>query len=433
MGLPLPMMKLEVAEPSRVGDYVQRFLFDLRAQLCVLITVLAIGTAASVGAQVLTVRHLASLDARRQAISQIEESARRAEIEAVVKAFDGSSDQGPLDARMREVDGGLTALLVGDPVVSIAPAPPSVAAAIEQAQLIWAQERAQVLQAAASVPALRVALDDGTSRQFTGSMHVVDARFEASGRTEVQLLNIVTLAASVFATVFAFAVTSALLRQVRAPLKRLEGLSKEIEAGNIWARYGDTYPSGMVGRLARSFDQMVESLGTKAQLGGDALTDELTGLPNRRAFFIALDEIVQEAERTGGTFDVCFVDVDEFKNINDQFGHSEGDIALQDVAHVLRHRFGESSVIGRLGGDEFAVIYVGAERLATETVSNEVALLLAELADAAERVCAVELSVGVSPYSRGDTPDSLVQRADRSMYGEKRARSEARSRRRGAA
>jgi len=220
---------------------------------------------------------------------------------------------------------------------------------------------------------------------------------------------------------------------VSEPLSRLNRLSREVEAGNIRARYGADYPGGMVGTLARSFDQMVESLGSQAQLERDALTDELTGLPNRRKFFIELEQIVEEAGRAGGTFDVCFVDVDEFKTINDQFGHAEGDIALQDVAHVLQERFGESSVIGRLGGDEFAVIFAGAERLSTDGISNDIAMLLAQRADTEERVCAVEVSVGVCPYFPGDTADSLVQRADRSMYGEKRTRAEARARRRGTA
>jgi len=410
---------------------VHQILFDIRTQVWVLVAALALGTAANIGAQVLTTQHYATIEARREAIGQIEESARRAEIEAVIKAFEGG-DRTPLEARLHDVDLGLADLRAGDPARGIPPAPDYVTPAIGQAQLVWAQERARLQQASSSVPALRVALDDGTSRQFLRSMRVVDARFDATGVSTVRLLNLATLAANTVAVFIALAAVVALLRHVSGPLKRLTRLSTEIEEGNIWARYGEEYPHGMVGTLARSFDHMVESLGNKAQLERDALTDELTGLPNRRAFFIALEEIVLEAEGSGGTSDVCFVDVDEFKTINDQFGHAAGDVALQDVAYILHQRFGDAGVIGRLGGDEFAVIYAGSERLSTDKVSREVALLLAELADTEDRPCAVEVSVGVSPYSRGDTADSLMQRADRSMYKEKRARSEARTRRRSA-
>lgn len=412
---------------------VQRFLFDVRAQLWLLVAVLAVGTAAGGYSLRVADDESAALGARRQVIAQVEESARLAQIEALIQAFGGSADRTRLEVHLREIDGGLTALGTGDAVRQLPPAPATVGASIEQAQLIWAQERARLLQGATSVPALREALDDGTSRQFVRALHAVDIRFEAVASSTEHLLSVLAFAAIACSMVIALTAAVTLLRHVSAPLRRLDQLIAEIEAGNIWARYGVEHPPGMAGSLVRSFDRMVESRGSKAQLEHDALTDELTSLPNRRAFFIALEEIVKEAGRSGGSFDVCFVDVDEFKSINDQFGHAEGDIALQDVAHVLRHRFGESSVIGRLGGDEFAVIYAGNERLSTEGVSTQIALLLAELADTEERICAVEVSVGVCPYFPGDTADSLVQRADRSMYNEKRARAEARARRRGAA
>jgi diguanylate cyclase (GGDEF)-like protein len=406
---------------------VHRILYDIRTQVWVLFGALALATVANVAVQVLTERHFETLTLRREVIDLIEASARRAESEAVIAAFEGATNSN-LEPRLREVNAGLSALLGGDPNRQIPPAPGAIVPAIEAARQAWGKEQARLRQASSSVPALRAAVDDDTTRPFMKALRTVDAEFEAGGLTIVHLLNVGALATDVFAVFIALAASLALLRQVSGPLSRLTHLSQEVEEGNIWARYGDTYPRGMVGTLAVSFDRMVESLGNKAQLERDALTDELTGLPNRRAFFIALEEIVREAEHSGGTFDVCFVDVDEFKSINDQFGHAEGDVALQDVAYILHQRFGDAGVIGRLGGDEFAVIYAGEEHLSTDEVSRDLALRLAELADTQDRPCAVEVSVGVSPYVRGDDADSLMQRADRSMYGEKRTRSEARSR-----
>ncbi len=218
--------------------------------------------------------------------------------------------------------------------------------------------------------------------------------------------------------------------RISTPIRRLTALAYHLEAGKFDARYGGIHPAGPIGMLTRAFDRMAEAIEARQVVTEDALTDELTGLPNRRAFFASLEYCVEQAERGGPQFDVCYVDVDEFKSINDQFGHSQGDLALQDVAWVLRHRFGESSVIGRLGGDEFAVIYSGPERLSTDKVSGEVGLMLADVANSEERPCQIEVSIGVATFGRGDSADALMQQADRSMYREKRARAEARSVRR---
>lgn len=221
-----------------------------------------------------------------------------------------------------------------------------------------------------------------------------------------------------------------LVFRIATPLQRLIALTHHIEAGHVEVRYGSPHPKGPIGILTRAFDRMAEALEARQVVTDEALSDQLTGLPNRRAFFGTLEQAVEEAERGGPEFDVCFVDVDEFKSINDQFGHAHGDLALQDVAHVLRHRFGESGMIARIGGDEFAVIYAGADRLSTEELSNEVGLLLAELSNTEERPCAIEVSIGVATYVRGDNADALMQHADRSMYRAKRARAEQRSLRR---
>ena len=221
-----------------------------------------------------------------------------------------------------------------------------------------------------------------------------------------------------------------LVFRIATPLQRLIALTHYIEGGRLDVRYGAPHPKGPIGVLTRAFDRMAETLEARQVVTEDALTDQLTGLPNRRAFFATLEHAVAEAGAGGHDFDVCFVDVDEFKSINDQFGHAHGDLALQDVAHVLRHRFGDSGTIARLGGDEFAVIYTGADRLSTEEVSAEVGLLLAELSNTEERPCAIEVSIGVATYVRGDDADALMQHADRSMYREKRARAEQRSVRR---
>ncbi len=244
------------------------------------------------------------------------------------------------------------------------------------------------------------------------------------------LLRLASNALELVTVVVSIASVILLATSVSGSIGRLTWLARQIEAGHPEVRFGPTYPGGPIGALTRAFDQMAGALEARHVAAEDALTDELTGLPNRRAFFAILEQTVERCEESDFIFDVCFVDVDEFKSINDQFGHSEGDLALRDVAHVLRHRFGESSVIARLGGDEFAVLHDGDERLSTEEVSLDVGLLLSELANIEDRPCSVEVSIGVATYMRGDTADALMQQADRSMYREKRARAESRAIRR---
>jgi len=100
--------------------------------------------------------------------------------------------------------------------------------------------------------------------------------------------------------------------------------------------------------------------GTAPRTGQDlrvmALTDSLTGLANRRAFMVQLDQSHARAVRQNSPVCVLFCDVDRFKTINDTYGHAAGDALLEEVATRLQHPFRTEDTVGRLGGDEFAVI-----------------------------------------------------------------------------
>jgi len=92
------------------------------------------------------------------------------------------------------------------------------------------------------------------------------------------------------------------------------------------------------------------------QLQTAAITDELTGVYNRRGFFALAEQQCKLADRTKRRMSLLFLDVDDLKIINDQFGHKTGDQALEDTASILKHTFRKSDIIGRIGGDEFAVL-----------------------------------------------------------------------------
>jgi diguanylate cyclase (GGDEF)-like protein len=100
----------------------------------------------------------------------------------------------------------------------------------------------------------------------------------------------------------------------------------------------------------------------------EALTDALTGLPNRRALFEAADAFGQDRDRTGGAISVLIFDLDHFKRTNDRFGHELGDRVLKLFATTVRTHFEGPSIVARLGGEEFAAILPNVDRLgAVET------------------------------------------------------------------
>ena len=151
-----------------------------------------------------------------------------------------------------------------------------------------------------------------------------------------------------------------------------------------------------------------------------ALTDELTGFLNRRGFMTAAAQQLKLARRDSQNVLLLFCDLDHLKEINDGFGHKEGDLALFRVAGALAQTFRDSDVMARLGGDEFAI-------LAWEASIPDVDTMLARLAKQLKKVNSDEtryelsLSVGVarfdphSPVSLGQ----LIAVADRDMYRHK--------------
>jgi diguanylate cyclase (GGDEF)-like protein len=155
-----------------------------------------------------------------------------------------------------------------------------------------------------------------------------------------------------------------------------------------------------------------------------ALTDDLTGFYNRRAFLALATQQLRVAIRTGQGLLLFFADVDYLKEINDTCGHREGDLALVHTANALEKTFRSSDILARLGGDEFAVF-------ALETSSQNEDVILRRLeknlkaSNAGETRYELSLSIGAArfdpknPVSLGE----LLTQADQSMYKQKRDRS----------
>ncbi|HZX97291.1 MAG TPA: diguanylate cyclase [Myxococcales bacterium] len=152
-----------------------------------------------------------------------------------------------------------------------------------------------------------------------------------------------------------------------------------------------------------------------------ARTDPLTGLPNRRAFLERVSEELARAQRAGDPVCIAYLDVDNFKHLNDKRGHVEGDEFLKRVANAIRDTVRTSDVAARLGGDEFAVLFTDAKRIAVEAMAQR---LLARMRALGDRYPGMNLgaSVGMAWFeSPPDAPEKLLHRADGAMYSAKSA------------
>jgi len=146
-----------------------------------------------------------------------------------------------------------------------------------------------------------------------------------------------------------------------------------------------------------------------------ARQDTLTGLPNRRAFY-ELGEIEKErSRRYKRPFTALFIDLDNFKTVNDTKGHDEGDRLLKNVAAILHSRLRTTDICGRLGGDEFAVLLPETGEKAAATFAAE---LRASLIGAMEKHSwPVTFSIGVATFhTTPESLDELVEKADALMY-----------------
>ena len=165
------------------------------------------------------------------------------------------------------------------------------------------------------------------------------------------------------------------------------------------------------------------------QLAEDsATTDYLTLLPNARSLFLRLDSELARCRRTLEPLTVLVCDVDGFKQVNDRFGHLEGNRVLRYVADVLRGNCREYDYVARMGGDEFVILLAGSEREAVYRRISEFQNIACGDVGTAHAAGIVTLSVGEAFYpDDGSDAEQLLAEADRRMYKSKRLNKTGRS------
>ena len=215
----------------------------------------------------------------------------------------------------------------------------------------------------------------------------------------------------------------------------LEGFSGVVGVLCLYAQQKNAFAEDhlrVLSAVATKVAVAVENALKYRQAERSAVTDMLTELPNARSLFLHLDSELSRAKRTGETISVLVCDLDGFKQINDRFGHLEGNRVLRAVARALRAHCRDYDTVARLGGDEFVAVLPGQH---ADSVAAKVGQLNSAVAQAGyETVGAAYLgiSVGVACYpADGEDAEALLAAADQRMYREKQ-RSGARLRSAGA-
>jgi diguanylate cyclase (GGDEF)-like protein len=184
-----------------------------------------------------------------------------------------------------------------------------------------------------------------------------------------------------------------------------------------------------IGLLARSIEHMQVQIQSQLQslhqqqdaLDHLASHDSLTGLPNRRLFLDRLDQALVRAKRQDSAFALLFIDLDNFKTINDTLGHAAGDVVLRTMAQRLQAVVREADTVARLGGDEFIILLEGAGDVsAISHVADKALEALAQPVAYQHHSLGSGGSIGIGRYpSDGTDATELIAAADNAMYQSK--------------
>jgi diguanylate cyclase (GGDEF)-like protein/PAS domain S-box-containing protein len=169
----------------------------------------------------------------------------------------------------------------------------------------------------------------------------------------------------------------------------------------------------------------IERVRMQEQLQHMARHDGLTGLPNRQLFLDRLDAALARAVRSGGGFALLYLDLDNFKQVNDRHGHGAGDVLLCEVARRLQQAVRDVDSVGRIGGDEFVVLLEGVDKPADAAlIAGKIEQVFERPIELRGQALRIAPSIGHALYPfDGLTAAQLLEHADGAMYRAKHARS----------
>jgi diguanylate cyclase (GGDEF)-like protein len=218
-------------------------------------------------------------------------------------------------------------------------------------------------------------------------------------------------------------------------VRELYGSQKEsfdtlnFKDGRVFERLSRPLMEGEVvlGRVW-SFRDITERMRLEEEIRSLSLTDDLTGLYNRRGFTLLAEQEVKLAHREKRSLLMVFSDVDDLKTINDNWGHAYGDLALKEISAILKESLRESDILGRIGGDEFVALALAVSEGSTEIITNRIQSALEARNRQGDKPYHLAFSFGIASYDpqTPSTLDELIAQADGLMYQQKQVRKRSR-------
>ncbi len=145
-----------------------------------------------------------------------------------------------------------------------------------------------------------------------------------------------------------------------------------------------------------------------------AITDSLTGIYNRMKLDKVLNEEVKRCDRYGGNFSVIIIDIDNFKSVNDTYGHQLGDIILSEFSHIVSNTVRETDVLGRWGGEEFLILSPQTDKKGAFNLAEKIRQAVETYSFT--RINKITASFGAASYIKNDQSQTLIERADKALY-----------------
>jgi len=212
------------------------------------------------------------------------------------------------------------------------------------------------------------------------------------------------------------------LRTIEIPIAAHSGNT----VGSIYAAFdANTTPRGDESKALTAVAALATLAIETSRLHSDLVHrsefDMLTDIQNRFAFEKRLEELIAEARKTAGMFGLVYIDLNDFKQVNDRLGHLAGDLYLQRVTERMKHQLRPCDTLARLGGDEFGVLIpVLHNRIEVEAIALRLEHCFDEPFEIKNDILHGSASIGVAVYpTDGVTDDALMSIADAAMYVKK--------------
>ena len=197
-------------------------------------------------------------------------------------------------------------------------------------------------------------------------------------------------------------------------LLSLDGIEYQVEDSSAPIRLPD---HSLAGALI-GFRDVTNTRRMAAEIAHQARHDPLTGLPNRREFEYRLGELLEQARRGEATHALCYIDLDQFKVVNDGCGHAAGDALLTELATLLQHQIRRGDLLARLGGDEFGLLLVNCPPDRAAQIAGDLLALIADFRFRwHERSFTIGASIGLVPVSAASASAAeLMAEADLACF-----------------